>query len=68
MSSLKKTLSYQKEKILTTTPLIYFTAVIDGSIQTNPHNLSSLENNIIVKEILDAAIKSYILNQTLILE
>jgi len=39
-------------------PFVYFAAVINGTITPKPHNLSSLENNMIVMEILDAAIKS----------
>ena len=49
-------------------PFVYFTAVINGKIKQNPYDLSSLENNIVVMEILDAAIKSSKTQQTIILE
>ncbi len=39
-------------------PFSYFAAVIDGEIQPPSFDLSSLENNMIVMEILDAARKS----------
>lgn len=39
-------------------PFVYFAAVINGSINLKPYDLSSLENNIIAMEILDAAIQS----------
>ena len=39
-------------------PFVYFAAVINGSIQMPQFDLSSLENNMIVMEILDAALKS----------
>jgi len=39
-------------------PLSFFKAVIDGSLTMNSYDLSSLENNLLVVEILDAARKS----------
>ncbi len=39
-------------------PFAYFKAVIRGEIQEQPMSLSSLENNMIVMEILNAAMKS----------
>lgn len=39
-------------------PFVYFVSIINGDIKPNPYDLSSLENNMIVMEILDAAIKS----------
>ncbi|HYF33579.1 MAG TPA: Gfo/Idh/MocA family oxidoreductase [Chitinophagaceae bacterium] len=39
-------------------PYAYFAAVIAGNIKPQPSDLSSLENNMIVMEILDAAIRS----------
>ncbi|MCD7972610.1 MAG: Gfo/Idh/MocA family oxidoreductase [Candidatus Azobacteroides sp.] len=42
-------------------PFYYFKAVVRGEIEVKPTDLSSLENNLIVVEILEAAIKS---NQT----
>jgi predicted dehydrogenase len=39
-------------------PFAYFAAVVHGEILVKPTDLSSLENNIIVVEILDAAKKS----------
>lgn len=39
-------------------PFALFNAVVRGKLKLTPYNLSSLENNMIVVEILDAAIKS----------
>lgn len=39
-------------------PFAYFAAVIHNEIQIRPFDLSSLENNMLVMEILDAAIRS----------
>ena len=39
-------------------PFAYFAAVIRGDIQVGPTDLSSIENNLIVMEILDAALRS----------
>ncbi|MCU7555101.1 Gfo/Idh/MocA family oxidoreductase [Alteromonas sp. ASW11-19] len=39
-------------------PFHYFKAVINGDISVAPHDLSALQNNMIVVEILDAARKS----------
>jgi len=39
-------------------PFSYFAAVINGKVEMIPYDLSSLENNLIVMEILDAARKS----------
>jgi predicted dehydrogenase len=39
-------------------PFDYFAAVIRGELEVEPNSLSSLENNMIVMEILDAAIRS----------
>ena len=39
-------------------PFSYLAAVVQGKLEVNPHDLSSLENNLIVVEILDAARKS----------
>ena len=39
-------------------PFLYFAAVINDDIQPKTFNLSSLENNMIVMEILEAAIES----------
>ncbi|MEM9835333.1 MAG: Gfo/Idh/MocA family oxidoreductase [Bacteroidota bacterium] len=39
-------------------PFVYFAAVINGQLQPPPYDLSSLENNMIVMEILDAAVRS----------
>jgi predicted dehydrogenase len=36
-------------------PFAYFAALVRGEIKTNPSDLSALENNLIVMEILDAA-------------
>lgn len=39
-------------------PFSYFAAIINGDIEEKPMSLSSLENNMIVMEILDAAMQS----------
>lgn len=39
-------------------PFAYLAGIIQGTIQPKPYDLSSLENNMIVMEILDAAIRS----------
>ncbi|MEM9820696.1 MAG: Gfo/Idh/MocA family oxidoreductase [Bacteroidota bacterium] len=39
-------------------PFAYFAALINGKVKATPHDLSSLENNMIVMEILDAAMES----------
>lgn len=49
-------------------PLSFFKAVIDGKIKMSPYDLSSLENNLLVVEILDAARKSAKTGKTVYLE
>lgn len=39
-------------------PFNFFAAVVNGEIKVNPQDLSSLENNMVVMEILDAASRS----------
>lgn len=39
-------------------PFSYFKAVIRGEVECKPHDLSALENNMLVVEILDAARES----------
>ena len=39
-------------------PFAYFAAVVRGEVLPEKHDLSSLENNMVVMEILDAAIRS----------
>lgn len=39
-------------------PLSYLKAVVEGSLVPAPHDLSALENNIMVTRILDAARES----------
>jgi predicted dehydrogenase len=46
-------------------PFAFFAAVIRDEITLKPYDLSSLENNMIVMEILDAAIKSSKTNRTI---
>ena len=48
-------------------PFVYFASVINGEIEVSPYELSALENNMIVMEILEAAIKSAKQNQTIFL-
>ena len=49
-------------------PFAFFAAVIKGAIQVSPYDLSSLENNLIVVEILQAAKKSAKKGKTIELE
>lgn len=66
----------EKEKMLTLKdrcaplddPFAYLAAVISGSVKLEPYELSSLENNIIVMQILDAAIRSAKLGKTISLK
>lgn len=46
-------------------PFLYLAAVINGQVTPEPFDLSSLENNMIVIEILDAAIESARLGKTI---
>ena len=49
-------------------PFVYFAAIIKGDIEQKPYDLSSLDNNMIVMQILDAAIRSSKTNQTITLK
>ncbi len=49
-------------------PFSYFAAIIRGDIEEEPMSLSSLENNMIVMEILDAAMRSAKSGQKIILD
>lgn len=49
-------------------PFVFFSAVINDEIVLAPFDLSSLENNMLVTEILDAAIRSANSNQSVILK
>ena len=49
-------------------PFSYFAAVIKGEIKVSPSDLSSLENNMTVMEILDAAIRSAKKGKTIFLK
>jgi len=49
-------------------PFSYFAALVRKEITISDYDLSSLENNMIVMEILDAAIKSAQQNRTIILD
>lgn len=49
-------------------PFALFAAVINNEITLKPYDLSSLENNMIVMEILEAAIQSAKTNRTIMLE
>ncbi|MEM9917622.1 MAG: Gfo/Idh/MocA family oxidoreductase [Bacteroidota bacterium] len=49
-------------------PFVYFASVVNGNTQPSQYDLSSLENNMIVMEILDAAIKSSKSNESVELE
>ena len=49
-------------------PFVYFAAVINGEVKVNAYDPSSLENNMVVMEILDAAIRSAQLNKAVTLD
>ena len=49
-------------------PFAYLKAVINGQLKPQPYDLSSLENNLIVMEILDAAIRSAKSGETIYLK
>jgi len=49
---------------LETDPFHYFAAVIRGNIEMEPYSLYSLENNMLVVQILDAAKKSAVTGET----
>ena len=49
-------------------PFSYFAAVIKNYVKVNPNDLSSLENNMIVMQILDAAIQSAKKGKTIFLK
>ncbi len=46
-------------------PFAYLAAVVRNHIEVPPYDLSSLENNLIVMEILDAAVQSALTNKTI---
>ena len=46
-------------------PFSFFAAVVSGKITQKPYDLSSLENNMMVMEILDAAIRSAKTHETI---
>lgn len=48
-------------------PFVYFASVINGVVKVQPNNLSALDNNMVVMEILEAAVKSAQTNQTVYL-
>ena len=54
----EQTLSLEKRQPPYEDPFAYFAAVINGTVQPEPYDLSSLENNMIVVDILNAAIQS----------
>ncbi len=49
-------------------PFVYLAAIVNGSIKMNPLDLSSLENSLVVIEILDAAKRSAATNQSVFLK
>lgn len=49
-------------------PFAYLAAVVKGNVQVKPSDLSSLENNMIVMEILDAAKRSAEMKKTVMLK
>lgn len=54
----EKTLNLPDPEAPMDDPFAYLAAVLRGKVQVKPMDLSSLENNLIVVEILDAAIES----------
>ena len=56
--SKEKTLTLEERPHPLDDPFAYFKAVLEGEIKPEPFDLSSLENNMLVMEILDAAIRS----------
>jgi predicted dehydrogenase len=55
----------QERKVPYDDPFVFFAGIVNNEIQLQPYDLSSLENNMIVMEILDAAIKSANSNQSI---
>ncbi len=53
-----RALSLEKRPVPMNDPFAWLAAVINGQVKMEPFDLSSLENNMIVMEILDAAIRS----------
>jgi len=53
-----KSLTFEERPYPYNDPFALFKGVINKEIELKPYDLSSLENNLIVVEILDAAIKS----------
>jgi predicted dehydrogenase len=54
----EKTLEAEARKTPYDDPFAYLAGVVRGDIQVKPTDLSALENNLVVMEILDAAIRS----------
>lgn len=64
----EETLTFESRKAPFDDPFSYLIAVIRNEIKVKPYDLSSLENNLIVVEILDAAVKSSKTHQTIFIK
>ena len=64
---LVNSIKVSKQEILFSDPFRYFVGVIKGDVEMHPYALSSLENNLIVMEILDAAKESARTNRAVIM-
>jgi len=65
---IEESLKLEERKAPLDDPFSFFAAAVKNEIQISPNDLSSLENNMIVMEILEAALKSAKLNKTIRLE
>ncbi|MBN3584190.1 Gfo/Idh/MocA family oxidoreductase [Algoriphagus aestuarii] len=64
----EETLKFEKREAPYDDPFTFFKAVIRGEISLSPFDLSSAENNLIVVEILEAAVESSITHKTIFLK
>lgn len=64
----EETIKFENRKTPFDDPFTFLIAVIRNEIELEPYDLSSLENNLIVVEILDAAVKSSKTHQTVFLK
>ena len=64
----EESLKLEERKAPFDDPFSFFAGVIRKEIEILPYDLSSLENNMIVMEILEAAIESAALNKTIVLK
>ncbi len=64
----EQTMKLEERKAPYDDPFALFAAVIQNKVKLNKYDLSSLENNMVVMEILDAARKSARMNKTIYLK